>query len=311
VYGELLAAASGYHDRVQFIQSPSTQVTLPERADVIIADVHDTFGFQEGGLGALVDARTRFLRPGGTLVPSGTQLLIAPVEAPDLYQRTVEIWQRQVHGVDVSVLRTLAVNQHYPARFQPDQLIAPAAPIALIDLATTESLSVAGDARMEVTRAATLHGLCGCFVTTLADGIVMKNVPGESDTTNFAQAFFPIDTPQALEPGDTITVGLWSYDNSQLRWRIGITDGTETRRHLDHATFLSRAIRADRLATQVSDYHPRLTARGEMERALLERFDGGASSYELQQWLFRRYPEQLPSLVEAVAFLKATIERCG
>ena len=312
VYGEMLAAAGGFKDRIQFIQSPSTQITLPERADVIVADVHDTFGLQTGGLGTLVDARERFLKPGGTLIPSSIQLLIAPVDAPDLYQRTVDVWRRHVHGVDVSVLKMLAVNQNHPARFQREQLLTPPVPIASIDCATTQSLSVVGEACMHVARAATVYGLCGCFVTRLVDDIVLGNVPGESATTNFAQAFFPIETPHAVGCADTIAIRMSSYDNLDMAWRIRIIHDNDVRRiDFDQSTFLSRPLRAEVLAKHVSHYHPRLTARGAMERALLERFDGRSSSHELQGWLCQQFPEQFPSLEEAIAFLKATIERCG
>ena len=43
-----VAAANGYADRIEFIQAISTQVTLPERADVIVSDL--------GGAPALVPA---------------------------------------------------------------------------------------------------------------------------------------------------------------------------------------------------------------------------------------------------------------
>src|SRR5262245_52708015 len=65
-YGELLASKAGFLDRVHFIHERSTLVTLPERADVLVADIHDTFGLQAGGLGAFIDARDRLLKPGGT-----------------------------------------------------------------------------------------------------------------------------------------------------------------------------------------------------------------------------------------------------
>jgi predicted RNA methylase len=310
-YGEMLAAAGGFSDRVRFIPSPSTQVTLPERVDVIVADIHDTFGLQPGGLGALLDARDRFLKPGGATIPWSIRLLMAPVEAPEMYKKIVDVWRQQVHGIDLTPLRILAVNQQHPARFQPQQLIAPPVDIASIDLATAESLSVMGAARMGVSRAATLHGLCGCFMTTLAEGVVMGNVPGDSQTTNFAHAFFPIEAPHALGGADEVTIRMETYDSSELRWRIGITSADQIRRvHFDHATFLSRPIRADR-NKGTSAYRPVLTVRGTMEQALLAKFDGGSSTEELERWLFERFAEQLPSPSEAAAFLKATIERCG
>src|SRR6185295_7622840 len=64
-YGELLASAGGFQDRVRFIRSPSTRVTLPQRVDAIIGDIHDTFGLQASGIGSVLDARDRLLKPGG------------------------------------------------------------------------------------------------------------------------------------------------------------------------------------------------------------------------------------------------------
>jgi len=310
IYGEMLAAAGGFRDRVAFIQARSTQVTLPERVDVIVADVHDTFGLQPGGPRALEDARNRFLKPGGRLIPASIELRIAPVEVPDLYRRTVDVWQQQIHGVDLSALRTLAVNQRHPARFEPTAFIAPLEPIASIDVGTR--LDTAGEVRVVATRGATLHGLCGCFVTTLVDDVVLGNVPGESQTSNFAQAFFPIDAPHAVAEGERLRIRMWTYDGSELRWQIRIAHHDQLRRvQFDQATFLSAPIRPEDLKRGTSDYRPRLTARGTMERALLEKFDGTSTSAELERWLTMQFGDRLPSAREAAAFLKATIDRCG
>src|SRR5262249_32753265 len=40
-----IAAANGYADRIEFIQKLSTEVTLPERADVIISDLRGLLPF--------------------------------------------------------------------------------------------------------------------------------------------------------------------------------------------------------------------------------------------------------------------------
>jgi predicted RNA methylase len=311
-YGELLASTGGFESRVRFIRSSSSQVTLPERADVIVGDIHDTFGLQAGGLGTFLDARDRFLEPRGVLIPSRIQLLAAPVEAHDLYRKTVDVWQQQVHGVDLSPLRTLAVNQRYPARFRAEQLFAPPSPLAAIDLTTTNALHVVGHVRVSATRAGTLHGACGCFVTTLTGDVVMGNVPGDSRTTNFAQAFFPLGTPQPVAEGDLISMRIETYDGTQARWQVEIAprNGRSPVR-FDHSTFFSAPVRADVLEKQKNEYRPHLTARGAMERALLDTFDGTSSAADLERWLIQRFGEQLPSAREAAAFLKATIERSG
>lgn len=311
-YGEVLASRSRYTNLVTFIHAASSQATLPERADVIVADIHDTFGLQTHGLGALLDARDRLLKPGGSIVPSHVDLLAAPVEAHDLYRRSVDIWHQQVHGVDLTPLRGLAVNQRYPARFAPPQLLAPPAPVGSLALATARGVHAGGSAAFVAARSGTMHGVCGCFVTTLADNITIGNVPGDSHTTNFAQAFFPIETPQPIDRGDRIAIAIDTIDGAQTRWQVDITPagGSETRR-FDHSTFYSTPIRPDRLEKQSADYRPRLTPRGAIERVLLDTFDGTRSAGEIERWLVQRFGSQLASPREAAAFLKATIERCG
>jgi protein arginine N-methyltransferase 1 len=311
-YAEQLAAVGLLLDRVRFIRSPSSQVVLPERVDAIIGDIHDTFGLQASGIGSVLDARDRLLKPGGVLIPARIDLFAAPVEAHDLYRKTVDVWQQQIHGVDLSPLRSVAVNERYPGRFRPSQLLAPPSRIATIDLMTTTDLHHGGETQVTATRAGTLHGLCGCFVTTLAGDVTIGNVPGDERTTNFAQAFFPIDTPHAIGDGDEIAIRIETYDGVQHRWQVTIAPrDPDARTGFDHATFLSALVTRGALEKRSSDYRPRLTARGVIERELLGKFDGTTSAADLERWLVERFGDQLPSPREAAAFLKATIARVG
>jgi hypothetical protein len=82
----------------------------------------------------MMDARDRFLAPGGVLIPCSIRLMAAPVEATEHYQKTIDVWSTHVHGVDVSPLRALAVNQPTPARMDRTQLLSEPATLATIDL---------------------------------------------------------------------------------------------------------------------------------------------------------------------------------
>jgi len=311
-YGEALAASAGWADRVRFINEPSSQVTLSERADVIVADIHDTFGLQAGGIGAVIDVRNRLLKPGGRLIPWSLDLFVAPIEAHDVYRRSVDLWRQRIHGIDLSPLRSLAVNQKHPARFDSRQLIAPPAALSTVALATIDVPQAQGSARMTVARGGTVHGICGSFVTTLADGVTIGNLPGDSGTTNFAQAFFPIDTPVAVAAGDEISIAVDSFDSIQLRWQMKVEPhGGGAARCFDHSTFHSTPMRPGALDKRADTYRPTLTARGAMERELLGKFDGASPAADLERWLLQRFGTQLPSAREAAAFLKSTIERCG
>jgi predicted RNA methylase len=308
---ELVAARRGLLDRVRFIHASSSAVILPERVDVIVADIHDTFGLQPTGLRSFIDARDRFLKPGGRLIPVSTQLLVAPVEAPDLYRRTVDVWREPVHGVDFSPVRALATNQPHPARFDAADTLAAPSTIATIDFRSIHALHAGGSARVIAARSGTLHGVCGCFVTTLGGDITMSNAPGQSEATNFAQVFFPIETPQEVAEGDAIAIQIDAFDGLEYRWRVEVVSRHGGSIRSDRSTFHGMPVPLNALKKQRADYKPRLTARGEMERALLDRFDGTCTAAELEAWLTDRFASALPSSQEATALVKATIDRCG
>ena len=310
-FARLLAARNGFLDRIEFINTPSTHVVLPERVNAIVGDIHDTFGLQPRGLTAMMDARDRFLAPGGVLIPCSIRLMAVPVEAPEHYQKTVDVWNTRVQDVDVSPLRALAVNQPTPARVDRSQLLAEPATLATVDLIRVATPHSGGASSCEIRRDGTMHGLCGCFITTLADDIVMGNVPGESGTSNFAHAYFPIEAPVAVRAADRIDIRLDTHDGTAARWQVDVTRSGRSIARFDHATLRAKGWSKQSLRKQADDYRPTLTPLGKMERELLDRFDGTRSAAELESWLAFRSKSVLPSAREAAAFLKQTIERCG
>jgi len=70
---------AGYGERATFTRGKSSQIELPEQVDVVICDHVGYFGFDYGIIDFLEDARKRFLKPGGTLIPSIIRLNIAAV----------------------------------------------------------------------------------------------------------------------------------------------------------------------------------------------------------------------------------------
>src|SRR5689334_22429068 len=62
-----IATANGLSDRIEFHQACSTAVTLPEQADVIVADIGGALPWFQRAIPSIVDARRRFLAPNGIL----------------------------------------------------------------------------------------------------------------------------------------------------------------------------------------------------------------------------------------------------
>src|SRR5256714_2578071 len=75
-----VAAANGCADKIEFFEELSDRVTLPVRANVVLSDLRGVLPLFQRHIPAIVDARRRFLAPGGTLIPQKDMLWAAIVE---------------------------------------------------------------------------------------------------------------------------------------------------------------------------------------------------------------------------------------
>ena len=121
-----VAAANGCADKIEFFEEFSNRVTLPTRADVILSDLRGVLPLFERHIPAIVDARRRFLAPGGILIPRKDTLWAAIVEAPKPYGEFVDPWDQNAFGQDLSPARRLIVNNTQKVRVSPDQLLTAA-----------------------------------------------------------------------------------------------------------------------------------------------------------------------------------------
>src|SRR5260370_42466134 len=117
-----VAAANGCADKIEFLEELSNRVILSVRADVILSDLRGLLPLFQRHVPAIVDARRRFLAPGGTMIPRKDTLWAAIVEAPKPYGESVDPWDRKPFGPNLSPARQLAVNNTLNVRVHPDPL---------------------------------------------------------------------------------------------------------------------------------------------------------------------------------------------
>ena len=312
-FGRHLTASLGLADRVTFLRGPSFTTELPESVDVIVADVHAPFGLQEGGLSALRDAAGRCLKPGGAVIPGALEWFLAPVEAPDSYRYRIDVWRQSPHGLPLETIRAAAVNLPYPARFTTGHLLSPPRSVARATVVSSDAPSMSGRVSATVERDGTVHGVCGAMNSTLWPGIVLSNVPGAAETTNYSCAFFPVESPVTVRAGDAVDIDIAVFDGSEARWSLTVTDGATgaTRERFQHTTLRAMPALAESLRRHAPGHRPQLTAAGTLEVALASRFDGTRTVAELEAWLASQVPESPGAATRLTHLLKATIERYG
>lgn len=303
-----LSAANGLADRIVFEQRSSSFVELPEPADVLVADIFDIFGLQPGGLSCLADARRRLLKPSAALIPSALELHLAPVDAHELYEQRIGVWTHEISGLNLSSLHSCATNNRYPNRFERSALLSDPAMLARIELRDVETPVLAGEVNVTVARAGVLHGLCGWFAADLAEGITLRNAPGDT-TSGYAQTFFPIEQPTAVKAGDEVRMSIHSYDNLGSKWQVEVNVRSQTVAKFQHSTLLGFPLSEERLRTLLPTHKPLRSRRGDAERFLLELCDGQHPLETLTGLLVERYPDMFRSPDEAVGFVREIISR--
>src|ERR1700722_6861520 len=89
-----VAAANRCADKIVFYENLSTKVTLPGCADVMVSDMRGILPLFGQHIPAIVDARQRFLAPGGAMIPQRDRMWAAVVEDREGYGELVELWER-------------------------------------------------------------------------------------------------------------------------------------------------------------------------------------------------------------------------
>jgi SAM-dependent methyltransferase len=308
-----LCAGNGFNDIIEFRQGRSQEIQLPEPVDVIVSDTGCSFGLQGGLLGILLDARKRFLRPGGRIIPHSLELLVAPVEIKD--GRNLDIWQKGRYGLDLSALRSFAANTDYHIRVLPEETLAPPASLTTIHFEEVGTPYVAGETLSVAARDGVMHGLAAWIALELAPGISFTNSP-LAPTVDWLHSFFPVETPVELRAGDRVRAKIQTNNGEVWRWRIEVEDGNSdsgkpaVKASFDHSTLWNFPLEPAQVKKQFPNYVPKLSRKGEAEKFLLGALDGKRSAAELTAELLERFADCFPSKAAASQFVTRVIGRC-
>jgi type I protein arginine methyltransferase len=241
--GRELALENGMADRIVFFQRDSREVDLPEPADVIVSDLRGVLPMNGDHLAAIADARKRFLKPNGVLVPTRDRLMVAVAERVDLYEWALGP-ARGPLGVTFEAMRdrlrqTIALDGRN-VRLHPRDLLTAGAVWATLDYATVQPGPVTGRTDLRVERDGTGHGVTVWFEALLSEGEVFSTAPGYE--LCYGRLFLPWPHPVALAEGDVVKVDLWAQSNGDpWGWNTSVPAGPGLRESFKQSTFIGAA----------------------------------------------------------------------
>lgn len=240
------AAANGVGDRIEFFQTVSTEVTLPELATIIISDLRGVLPWFQKHIPSIVDARQRLLAPGGVLIPRRDRLWAALVEASEQYEEIVGPWRKGLFDLDLSAGLSKITNTWRKTRIQSSELLTEALCWTTLDYHTVNSADMQVEISWRVERTGIAHGIAVWFDAVLADAIGFSNRPGAPELI-YGNAFFPFPQPVEVREGERVEVRLRAdlvQDDYVWTWA---TDFTDRGLGFRQSTFYGVALSAEQL----------------------------------------------------------------
>ena len=306
-----VAAENGLEDRIRFFDKLSTSVELPERADLLMTETIGNFGLEEGILNSVIDARRRLLKEGGTIVPRSLELIVAPVEVPELYEQ-FSFWSGDLYGLDFTAARSLSINNPLWTELKLESCLGEPQPLAHIDLAEVTADEMTGEAPFVAVRSGMMHGIGGWFATELGEGVVLSNAP-PLEVPSWRHGFLPLQQPIAVADGDELRVAIHATANGGIwRWlvahRARDAAGSGAQK-ADQSTFFGSLISPAGLRKLASGHQPRLDEEGAIDHYVLGLMRGDATLDAMAQRLAREFPRRFPTPAKGLARVRELSHR--
>jgi protein arginine N-methyltransferase 1 len=303
-FARQLAAANGFAERIQFFQSDSRKLQLPERVDVIVSDIRGSLPFFGHAIASIEDARQRLLAPQGRLIPQRDTLKAAVIEAGDFYSGLVSPWSESNSGLNLSPALLLLLNGSYSSYFAGEQILTDTQSWAVLDYSIGAKACAAADLNFVTTRSGTAHGICMWFETELLDGIGYSAGPGARKNV-YGQVFLPWLQPVPLAEGQNIQVRLQANlvgDDYIWCWDTKVPAGANgEEQHFRQSTFLGASFTPQALRRRTADFVPTLSEEGRADRFLLAAMDGKTSLQQMAEGASRLFPTIFPKWEDALS----------
>jgi protein arginine N-methyltransferase 1 len=301
-------AAGASSERIMFIQGMSTAIDLPERVDGIVTDIHGVLPLYEQSVVSLIDARDRFLKPGGWIIPARETMWGAIVCSPAAY-KSIEVWNTE-YGFDFSSARRAAASTWGQRRLKAADLIVEPQCWATLDYAEVLEPRIHGELSWTVGEEAVGHGLAVWFDAEMAPGIAVSNSPAAEERV-YGQGFFPWPDPVRLARGDDVRVHLradlvgehyvWTWNTEVVEPASRRVKMPRVKMSCRQSSLLAEPVGADQLRRRADTFVPDLNADARVDLHILMLMGRHLSLGEIATAILTTFPDTFKDWNEALA----------
>lgn len=304
--GKLCARDVAGGERIIWLKGLSTELDLPEKADVVIGDLHGTLPFHNSMIASLADARRRHLKPSGAILPMRDVLRMVPAQAPHEYQSVDQPWSSNRCGLDLTAGRPFVANSWWRARLEParaSDLLSTPSTWAELDYRSVESANLDGTLEWIIERSGILHGYYLWFDGQVADDLGYSNAPELAELV-YGRAFFPLELPVAVVAGDRVRLRMATklVDKEHIyRWDTQVSGPQgPAKAEFRQTTFRSRPVLRQQMQRASAEFRPRLSPDGLVDHAVLQAMARSESLGEIAQALAADFPKRFETSANAL-----------
>jgi hypothetical protein len=201
----------------------STEFQDALRADVIVSETLGNYALEENIIDTLNDARVRFLKPGGTVIPGRITQYAVPVTSPRIHDE-LTVWDDAGSGLDLSVAKVMSLNNAYVRTLAPSELLDGGAASKIwdtVDLAAKAKSARQGEVTWKLAAATHIFGFAYWWVADLGGGIELSTAPN-APRTHWEQLYYPLLEPLKIQRNHSVTLSLRSRSSetagTHLAW---------------------------------------------------------------------------------------------
>ncbi len=209
--------SNGLEDRITVLEGRSTQVTVPEKADVVVSEIIGDDPLNEGVLPVMADAVVRLLKPGGRLIPHALRVYGLPLSIPEAYlgryvftAHTASQWAAW-YGVDFGALvraaqrcdHTWGINT-WKVRAWP--FLSDPVPLITFDLGRVQAAVGETTHRVTARQTGLLNGILIYFEAGLGGGSFSIHPDEATPENSWRSMVWMPGTPVPVRAGSVFTI---------------------------------------------------------------------------------------------------------
>ncbi len=290
---------AGLAGKASFINGKAHQVEISERADVVICDQVGFFGFDYGIVNSLQDARLRFLKPDGVVLPARIELRVAAIES-ERCAALADGWQKTGVASEFHWLRDNAVNTKHAVDFKREELLGPPSALGEIDLRASNPEYFSWTADLHVERDGVMHGLGGWFECELAEGVWMTNSPLSDRQIRRSQVFLPLSSAIHVKAGEALKATVMTRQPDLIAWDLEVQT---TGQKFSHSTWRGELLTAQDIRKRNPEHVPSPSHAGRARAIVFALCDGKRTLKQIEDTVLRDYPMLFPSAGEISRFV--------